>query len=100
MDVRLALTELFVELGFQRNEISDGTRLREDLAIDSTELVEIAVAIERRLLVSIDTGQFQALDAFGELVEFVEAAPPRQPFQEEVSNAAHSAQRHDPAPAR
>jgi acyl carrier protein len=72
------LMALFGELGFDPAAIADGTRLREDLAIDSTELVEIAVAIERRVPVSIDTGRFQALGTFGEVVDFVESAPARR----------------------
>jgi acyl carrier protein len=100
MDVRLALIGLFQELGFQGETLSDGTRLREDLAIDSTELVEIAVAIERRVSVSISTGHFQALDTFGEVIEFVQSAPAKQMIEEDASDAAHSAQRHDRTAAR
>ena len=76
MDVRLALLGLLEELGFDPAEIEQDTRLREDLAIDSTELVEIAVAIERRVPVSIDAGHFQALDTFGEMVDFVRSSAP------------------------
>jgi acyl carrier protein len=79
MDVRAELIGLLSELGFDPADIGSETRLREDLAIDSTELVEIAVAIERLASVSIDTGHFQALETFGEVVSFVESAPVRQP---------------------
>ena len=78
MDVRPALMGLFAELGFDPAGIGNDTRLREDLEIDSTELVEIAVAIERRVPVSIDTGRFQALATFGEMVDFVQSAPVRE----------------------
>jgi acyl carrier protein len=99
MDVRTALIGLFGELGFQQETLSDETRLREDLAIDSTELVEIAIAIERRVSVRVDTGDFHSLDTFGEMVELVESAPAKQAM-EEVPNAAHSAQHHDRPAAR
>jgi len=75
MDLRMELMGLLGELGFDPASIENDTRLRDDLAIDSTELVEIAVAIERRVSVSIDTGHFQAVDTFGEMVDFVRAAP-------------------------
>ena len=75
MDVRATLVTLLRELGFDPARLHDGVRLRQDLKVDSTELVEIAVAIERRLCVSIDAGTFQAVDTVGELFQFVETAP-------------------------
>jgi acyl carrier protein len=78
MDIRSELMGLFKELGFDPADIGNDTLLRDELAIDSTELVEIAVAIERRVSVSIDNGHFQALETFGELVDFVQSAPVRQ----------------------
>jgi acyl carrier protein len=77
MDVRATLTDLLRELGFDPAGLQDGTRLRQDLKVDSTELVEISVAIERRLRVAIDAGAFQAVDTVGELFRFVETAPAR-----------------------
>lgn len=77
MSVRASLVDLLRELGFDPVRLHDGVRLRQDLNVDSTELVEIAVAIERRLRVSIDAGTFQAVDTVGELFRFVEAAPAR-----------------------
>jgi acyl carrier protein len=75
-EVRSTLLDLFREAGFDPSELADETRLREDLGIDSTELVEIAVAIERRVPISIDGEELVALDTFGEVVELVESASP------------------------
>ena len=77
MNVHTTLVDLLRELGFDPARLQDGVRLRQDLNVDSTELVEIAVAIERRLRVSIDAGTFQAVATVGELFQFVEAAPAR-----------------------
>jgi len=78
MDVRDELRGLLEQLGFDLDGLHDGVRLREDLEIDSTELTEIAVAIERRRSTRVDAARFQALKTFGELVEFVESVPARR----------------------
>ena len=77
-EVRSMLLDLFREAGFDPSDLADETRLREDLGVDSTELVEIAVAIERRLPVRVDGEALVALDTFGEIVGFVDSAPPKR----------------------
>lgn len=74
MDMRRMVLSVLTELGFDPAGLGDSARLREDLDMDSTELVEIAVAIERRIPVTIDTGPFAAVRTVGEIVEFVETA--------------------------
>lgn len=78
MDVRAELVEVLEDLGFDPDGLVDDTRLRDDLEVDSTEMTEIAVVLERRMLVKIDAAHFQTLKTFGDLVEFVGAAPARQ----------------------
>jgi acyl carrier protein len=46
--------------------------------VDSTELVEIAVAIERNTPVALDTEEVLALKTVGDLVSYVHNAPPRE----------------------
>jgi acyl carrier protein len=77
VDVRATLVEVLEDLGFDPDDLADDTRLRDDLEVDSTEMTEIAVVIERRLLVKVDAAHFQTLKTFGDLVAFVDAAPVR-----------------------
>jgi acyl carrier protein len=72
MDVRTDLKEVLAGQGFDTSELADDTDLREDLDIDSTALVEIAMVIERRLSLTIDAGKFQAVKTFADMSQFVE----------------------------
>jgi acyl carrier protein len=74
-DRRAELVAALQELGFEPHDLADGSRFREDLAIDSTELVEISVAVERRMLVTIDSTALWSLKTVGDLVELVESSP-------------------------
>lgn len=74
MDVRAEILSVFEELKVSTAGVDDDTRLREDLELDSTELVEIGVAVERRLPLDVDTAVFPALITFGEMVAFIEEA--------------------------
>ncbi len=69
------LLSLLKDLGFEQSELTDGARFKEDLSIDSTELVEISVAVERTMLVPIDSKTLWSLTTVGDLVELVESSP-------------------------
>ncbi len=73
-DRRSTLLAVLQELGFEADDLADTSRFREDLAIDSTELVEISVALERRMLVTIDSAALWSLATVGELVQLVESS--------------------------
>jgi len=75
MVVQPVVTSVLRELGFE-DDLLDSTRLREDLEMDSTALVQLAMALEKRLAISIDIGNFQALGTFGELIEFIDLTTP------------------------
>jgi acyl carrier protein len=77
MEVREAVLSTFGNLEFESDEIDDDTRIREDLAVDSTELTEIAIALEKTLGVVIDDGEFQQLETFGEIVKYIASARPQ-----------------------
>lgn len=66
---------LLKDLGFEPSELTDDTRFKEDLSIDSTELVEISVAVERKMLVPIDSKTLWSLTTVGDLVELIESSP-------------------------
>ena len=58
MDARSALLSVLGRLGFERSALQDATQLQDELDVDSTELVEVAIAVEKELGVSIDTASF------------------------------------------
>ncbi|MDR0341589.1 MAG: acyl carrier protein [Nocardiopsaceae bacterium] len=74
MEVRDTLISIFAKLEFDLDQIDDGTRLKEDLEIDSTELAEIAVAIESAFLVQVDDSELRGLATFGDVVAYVATA--------------------------
>lgn len=74
MDVRAAVLDVMRQLQFDVAEIGDGTRLYEDLQIDSTERVELVVGLERRFGVGIDLDDVVELRTIDELVSYVEHA--------------------------
>ncbi|WP_199290514.1 phosphopantetheine-binding protein [Leptolyngbya sp. FACHB-36] len=47
------LTEILLELGIDRPDIVEGAFLRKDLQLDSTETVQIALELKRRLGVNV-----------------------------------------------
>jgi len=47
------LTDILVEMGIAADSLTPETRLRADLQLDSTETVEVALQIKRRLGVNI-----------------------------------------------
>ncbi|RFU84709.1 acyl carrier protein [Streptomyces triticagri] len=68
------VVEVMQQLGFGESdltELTEETRIAEDLGIDSTELVEIVVALERRFSISIDADAEDAVVTFGDLVDRV-----------------------------
>jgi acyl carrier protein len=65
------------ELEFDLSGVDGATRLRDDLGVDSTELVEIGVAIERSTTLKIDTNEILRLKTIGDLVAYVDSAPRR-----------------------
>jgi acyl carrier protein len=75
MDVRPTLVGIFEQLEFAPGDMDDTVRFREDLDMDSTEFVELALTIEKRMRVPIDASHFAELHTFGDLVEFVASAP-------------------------
>jgi acyl carrier protein len=74
MDIRDVLIEIFRELKIDPTGVDADSRLREDLDIDSTEMVEIAVATEKRLSVAVDTDEFLRIRTFGGIVDHISAA--------------------------
>jgi len=77
VDTEGTIRTVLRELEIDTSGVDGHTRLREDLQVDSTELVEIAVALERRAPVALDTDEILALRTFADLVTYVDNAPRR-----------------------
>ncbi|MFE6161405.1 acyl carrier protein [Streptomyces sp. NPDC056486] len=72
MDIRENVVTVMRGAGFKNEELTDDQRLAEDLDIDSTELVEVVVALEQHFGVSIDADAEGGFRTFGDLVGCVE----------------------------
>jgi acyl carrier protein len=77
MDAEGTVRTVLKQLEIDTDGVHDTTRLREDMQVDSTELVEIAVALERSAPVAIGTDDILAARTFADLVACVHNAPRR-----------------------
>ncbi|MEU5953058.1 acyl carrier protein [Streptomyces sp. NPDC047525] len=68
MDIRENVVAVMRGAGFESEELTEDRRLAEDLDIDSTELVEVVVALEQHFGVSIDADAEGGFRTFGDLV--------------------------------
>ncbi len=68
MNIREEVVTVLREIGFRDDELTDDTVLAADLGIDSTELVEIVVALEQHFGIRIDMDEEGAFKTFGDLV--------------------------------
>jgi acyl carrier protein len=83
MNVRTELLRVMGDLCIETTNLNEETRLKEDLDIDSTELVEMAVVLEKRLPVVIDDTVFTRLRTFGDVEQFVQSRLSVKVAQEE-----------------
>ncbi|MBV8539481.1 MAG: acyl carrier protein [Pseudonocardiales bacterium] len=70
MSIRDQVVAVMSGLGFQLGELADGASMQ-DLGIDSTELVEIVVALEKHFAISIDSEVQGTVTSVGDLVSRV-----------------------------
>jgi acyl carrier protein len=73
MNIRTELLCAMKDLAIDTEHISSETRLREDLEMDSTELVELAVVLEKRLSLEIDDAILGKFSTFGDVEQFLES---------------------------
>lgn len=73
MDIRTELLCAMKELAIDTSEVNSETRLKEDLEMDSTELVELALVLEKRLALSIDDAVLGKLSTFGKVEQFLQS---------------------------
>ncbi|MBV9010842.1 MAG: acyl carrier protein [Pseudonocardiales bacterium] len=70
MSIRDQVMIVMSGLGFELSELADGATMQ-DLGIDSTELIEIIVALEKRFSISIDSEIQGTLTSVGDLISRV-----------------------------
>lgn len=70
-NVRAEVVDVLRGVGFDSEELQDDRHLGRDLAIDSTELVEIVVALEQHFGIGIDADDEGGFTTFGDLVACV-----------------------------
>ncbi len=70
-DTGRAVVSVMCKAGFEESELLEGARLSKDLDIDSTELVEIVVALEEHFDIAIDADAESAFRTMGDLVDHV-----------------------------
>jgi acyl carrier protein len=71
MDVHVELLQAMKELSIDIRNVTSRTHLKEDLEMDSTELVELSVVLEKRLLCSIDDSVLSKMRTVGEIENFL-----------------------------
>ncbi|KOT39823.1 hypothetical protein ADK41_13680 [Streptomyces caelestis] len=71
MNVREEVVDVLRGIGFDAEDLEDGRDLGRDLDIDSTELVEILVALEQHFGIDIDAEAEGGFTTFGDLVACV-----------------------------
>lgn len=59
-------------LGINLDDYSEDTNLREDLGLDSLDIIDIIMSIERNLNISIPDSDITNLDTVGDLYKIVE----------------------------
>jgi acyl carrier protein len=73
MDTRDTLLDIFRKLEFNPDEIDDNVGLRVELGVDSTELAEIAVAVEQRFSIVVEDGELHKLATFGDVIKYIDS---------------------------
>ncbi|MEU1116517.1 MULTISPECIES: phosphopantetheine-binding protein [unclassified Streptomyces] len=68
MDMHQEVVSVMEGIGFQKEELAPDKRLAKDLGIDSTELVEIVVALEEHFHISIDADAEEGFTTVADLV--------------------------------
>ena len=71
-DLFESVRTLLLELGVAEDDITKAARLSDDLALDSTEMVELNVYIKREFGFQLPA-KFHKTNTVGDLVAFVEA---------------------------
>ena len=76
LDVKNTLKEILANLGIAEELLRDDALLHRDLQLDSTEIVEISLALKRQLgvVVKLETRQDKTLAEVSQAIESARAA--------------------------
>ena len=72
MNLRPQILQALRELHIQAGMLTGETRIKEDLDMDSTELVEMAVILEKLLRITIDDAAFTRLRTIDAIEHFLQ----------------------------
>jgi acyl carrier protein len=73
-DLQKTIADKLVEqLDIDRTKITPDARFVEDLEMDSLDMVEMVIGMEKELGVSIDNEEAKDLKTVGDLVKYIEA---------------------------
>jgi acyl carrier protein len=74
IDAEKQIIDFMVDrLGLQAEEITRNARFREDLELDSLDMVEMVTILEEQLGIAMDDTMAEKLTTLGAVVEFIEA---------------------------
>jgi len=73
MDICTNILWAIKELAIDTSHVTSETRLKEDLEMDSTELVELALVLEKRFSTSIDDAVLGKLSTIGKVEQFLQS---------------------------
>ena len=73
MDIYDQTIDVLNTLRINTEEVTRETRLKEDLEMDSTELIEIEIALEKHFALPIDHVAFMHLSTFGDITQFIQS---------------------------
>ncbi|MBB4895512.1 acyl carrier protein [Streptomyces olivoverticillatus] len=75
--VEQQITDFLVDrLGLLPEEVTPQARLKEDLGLDSLDMVELVTIVESRLGLSVDDEAAESLRSLGDVVSYIEAQEP------------------------
>src|SRR2546428_9868696 len=97
MPERSEIREILIELlesdtGEKHSDLDDSKNLREDLGLDSVDVVSIVSQIERRFRIRLTHQELEKLVTVGDVLSLLEnklaAPPPVEPFPASDASAA------------
>lgn len=72
--LRNALLEILEdEKGEKVENLADGVKLREEVGLDSVDVITMVMAIQTRFRIDLETEELQQLSTVGELLDLMEA---------------------------
>jgi acyl carrier protein len=72
MDIYDQTIDVLSELHINTQGATSETRLKEDLEMDSTELIEIEIALEKHFAIPVDHVAFTRLPTLGDITQFIQ----------------------------